>query len=659
MNDYLELLDFFLIKNSFFIELSLEENWVKQVASEEATYDITKIPNGEKFPIKIFKEYLYEYKTSEATKVFTKLRSLKSGERYTHELKLKEKDSYQWFKIIFVKNENGNFYGMVQNVNTRLESDVKIKHQGEQNLFILDNIREFVAQYDINGNLIYYNPSFRKQFFPDSVDKYTISTDSTGEKWFNDCLIPPYHSESVAYYESLYDEQHVYIQWFNRSIVVDGEVQSVISLGVDISDMQRSKERLEFELYHDEETGFYNRRGLNRLFNELKETAFDMYYLSISSLNSVNDIYGYEASHELVEEITMLLREVEANGIRIGKLSDSVYVLVNDRLQTNRKRFEGRIFDFLNRSIRLKNFVLYVTADISMVAYPEDTSDVGSLLSYGHLTLNKIRTLRNTRILRFRKSFYKETFEETTLMNDLRQAIDNDDIRLVYQNIIDIQTGKIAYVETLARWNHPVKGPISPSKFFQLANQSYLAIDLDFSIIDKSTQNFVEMKKLPEYQDTTLTINVTPKSFMYDLFGERLLEILRKNKVDAADVCIEVSENSFIKDDNEYLDRVNYLNSQNIIIAIDDFGRKYSSLGILGSINFDVIKVDKVFVDALHLNQTNTIMKMLVQLGKDLDRKIIVEGVETKEQVEILKNLGYRYIQGYVFSKPYAFLLAD
>lgn len=647
-----ELLDFFQIKNTFFIELSLKEDWISHVTSDFVDYDIAQSDQFSKKSLEELKESLFEDNTNDLEKLKNNLLKLKRGERYTHEFKFKNKDSFEWFKIIFAVLDNGNYGGMVQNITSRLEKDFQLKFQGEQNTYILDNINEVVVQYAMDGNLIYANPSFSEKFIPDIFEKYTNMTNSTQEEWFQDCLVPPYHSSSVAYYENLVDSQDVYIQWDNIGIVIDDVVHSVISIGRDISEMQHSRRQLIYELNHDDRSGFYNRRGILKVLNELKDSEFDFYYLYVSSPGSVFDIYGEKTSDELLEHIYEAFRDFENRGYIVGRFRNNEYVIINSDL-SKRELLENNLFNHMNLSLKINNNSFYVTSDIGVVNYPKDTTDIEQVLRYGFLTMNQAYQNRNTQILRFKPEYFQESVDEVELINSLRHAIDNDDVFIVYQDVIDIETNEIAYVETLARWKHPQKGYISPSTFFALANNSYMAIDLDVKITEKTLRAFREMRKQDKYKNAILTINITPKTFMYDSFDDIFLNLVKQYGFNNEDICIEISENTFVKDEFDFIFRVNQVKKHNIMIAIDDFGKKYSSLGVLDNINFDIIKVDKSFLDTLNSNSTQIILSMIKKLSVESNSKVIVEGVEDKKQLSCLKDIGFRYIQGFYFSKPY------
>lgn len=653
IKEFQAFLDFFKLTNIFMVELSIEENWIRSASTDSFLDDGFFYQADKQYPLTTFFDVVHESSHPTVHHSFTELKELPVGERYTYEYQLKYPEyEDRWFKNISIKTDEDRYLVLVQNISMRKNSEEEIRYRKDQNAIILDNIKEFVAQYNASGNLIYSNPAFNHRFFPEKVSRYSINTDSHDEQWFIDCMSEPYHSESVAYYKSLNDDSEIYIKWVNQALRVNQRVESVISVGVDVTKMQKSQEKLLYQLYHEERTGFLNPRGMNKKFEELSGNPFDLYYLKVSNIKRLHDLYESDVVTKFTDRISEMLRQQEASGLIVGCLYIDEYVIINDLRQHSRKSLERNLFNLMNQLITVDGNSHYVTTDIGSVSYPKDSDNLQSLLRYGGIAANYGREQRINRISRFSYVLYQQVRDDVSLINDLRKAMDRDEITIVYQEIIDSRTDKVAYLESLARWNNPQLGNIPPSRFFDLAARSYLGIELDFLIIKNSLLNFKELKKIERYKESILTFNITPRTLLSPSFAQDLERLVNEEEVRIEDICVEISEKTFVDYQQNYLRQINLLKSKNIKIALDDFGREYSSLGVINHINFDIIKVDKWFVDTLHVQSTQTILLMMNRLSHDLSCKIIVEGVETQQQLFSLKAMGYRYIQGYIYSRP-------
>lgn len=649
-----EFLDFFQLSQTAFVEISLKRISIKFVKSIQLDSSINIVDDFVEYPIADFHTFLYGDSVTKIHEKMDQYLALKYGERHDDEFQIIGTDEkIHWLRLTVIRVDEDCFKGMLQDVTSRKERDNQLKHQDIQNEMILNNISEFVVLYDEKGDLIYGNSSFYNHFFPGEENIFNINNATNKEEqWFANCFKEPYHFDNIAYYKNLRSNENVYIKWYNRALFVDGEITSVISVGMDVSEIQKSNERLEYELYHDSATGFLNQRGLIKRLEELKETSFDLYYLQMSRYISLQDFYGNDIVSHLMMQYHNVLHGLRNAGLIIGVMDDGKYVLINTLQSYSRANLQRNLFHEMNRLFSSDNYSIYVTTDIGMVNYPEDTDDLTAVIQYGNITVHVARQQRMDRILRYRDEFFESTREEIEMIKDLRKTMDNNEISLVFQDIIDLNTEKVAYVETLARWYHPDKGSISPLHFFELAQRSYLGVELDFQIIKKALVKFKSFCTLKRYEQAILTINVSPKTFLHPNFADGMYDVAASIGVNPQRICIEISENTFASEDKNYQHQTDAIKAYAFKVALDDFGRHYSSLALINQINFDIIKIDKAFVDTLDKPATQSILEMLYQLSKHLKCEIIVEGVETKEQVEKLQAIGYNYIQGYYFSKP-------
>ncbi|WP_154223629.1 EAL domain-containing protein [Marinicella rhabdoformis] len=233
------------------------------------------------------------------------------------------------------------------------------------------------------------------------------------------------------------------------------------------------------------------------------------------------------------------------------------------------------------------------------------------------------------------------------LESELRTAIGNQQIETVYQPINDIATGDIAGFEALSRWEHPDKGVISPFEFITLAEETDLIVDVGRLVFERACQ---VLSRLPEHY--FININVSPKQLDNDLFLQHVVNLMKQNGVAPSRLKLEITETMVVdfEQANEWIHKCKALGFP---ICADDFGTGHSGMQQLVELDFDVLKVDQVFIRNMFENKKYaTVLQSIARIGTDLGMKLVAEGVEEKEQYQSLKLLGFDYGQGYYFGRP-------
>lgn len=233
------------------------------------------------------------------------------------------------------------------------------------------------------------------------------------------------------------------------------------------------------------------------------------------------------------------------------------------------------------------------------------------------------------------------------LESELRTAISNQQIETVYQPINDIDTGVIAGFEALSRWEHPEKGVISPFEFITLAEETDLIVDVGRLVFERACQ---VLRQLPEHY--FININVSPKQLDNDLFLKHVVNLMKENGVAPSRLKLEITETMVVdfEQANEWIQKCKALGFP---ICADDFGTGHSGMQQLVELDFDVLKVDQVFIKNMFENKKYaTVLQSIARIGADLGMKLVAEGIEEKEQYQSLKLLGFDYGQGYYFGRP-------
>jgi diguanylate cyclase len=245
--------------------------------------------------------------------------------------------------------------------------------------------------------------------------------------------------------------------------------------------------------------------------------------------------------------------------------------------------------------------------------------------------------------------FYKVN-QKLELVNEIKQAIDQHEFYLDYQPIFDQRTNEIVILEALVRWNHPQKGTIYPGLFIPIAEESGFMQALDHIILNQAFLDYQSVIKADH--KPKLSINISPIMLLKHDFSMRLSQLIEQYHINSHQIIIEISENTFMNNIEQSIIQINQLKALGVLVALDDFGREFSSLSILNQVDFDLIKIDRQFVVNLSSETNQEIIKMVRKITRLKDKHLIVEGVETIEQVNILSSLDCHLMQGYFYARP-------
>jgi len=252
----------------------------------------------------------------------------------------------------------------------------------------------------------------------------------------------------------------------------------------------------------------------------------------------------------------------------------------------------------------------------------------------------------------FTDKMHDDIREKSEIEADLYHAQDNNELYLVYQPQINIQTGNISGAETLIRWKHPTKGEIRPDKFIGCAEENGLIYPIGSWVIREALKQ-CENWHIGHNSMPKISINISPKQLRHENFLPEVEELISDFEIGPTTIEFELTESLFIDNDPHTLSILNRLNQLGISIAIDDFGKGYSSLSYLKNLPIQTLKIDQLFIKDLNRNDDSiAIVKAIIAMGHALNKIVVAEGIESIEQLEILKELGCDYAQGYLISRP-------
>jgi len=424
------------------------------------------------------------------------------------------------------------------------------------------------------------------------------------------------------------------------------------------SEKNRQKvKRLEF---HDALTGLPNRTLLlDRLESatlraQRNKSMMALLMVDIDNLKLINETLGHNNGDKVISSVATRLQKKIRDTDTLSRSGGDEFNLIIENIQ--KLEDVGLMAEKFSRTIEHSMTIMdqdiHIKASIGISIYPQDGTDIGSLLSNADSALYRAKEKGGNTYEFYSPELGKKARRRLELENNLRRALDNDELVVYYQPKVDLITGEASGMEALVRWNHPQQGIIPPDEFIPIAEETGLIIQLGQQVIEKSCSQFKywQNKKIPV---TNISINVSARQFKEQDLVTLLQKTLQKHQLDATHIELELTESTLLKNENQAESILNQLHNMGVKISIDDFGTGYASLSYLKRLPIDIIKIDKSFIDGiLHDPDDIAIVNAIFGLAKGFEIKLVAEGIETAGQLKKITELGIDYGQGYFWSPP-------
>ncbi|MCP4303930.1 MAG: EAL domain-containing protein [bacterium] len=423
------------------------------------------------------------------------------------------------------------------------------------------------------------------------------------------------------------------------------------------------QQKLSYLARYDPLTGLINRYmfsdRLQRAITRARRTEelVALMFLDLDDFKTVNDHYGHATGDALLKQVAKRIVGAVRESDSVARIGGDEFtvILENGTRLEDAGQVAEKILDAVAEPYLVGSRELRVTTSIGIAMYPLDGDTSQALLRDADIAMYSAKAAGSNNYQYFTSQLRQSASDRLRLIDGLRRAVaTGDGLRLVYQPWIDTDTGDVAGVEALLRWEHPELGIVPPERFVALAEQTDLIVPLGVWAMHQAC------RQLKTWHDSGLekfavSINVSPRQLRRGNLADIVEQTLQRTKLDASWLKLELTETTLV-DDTEVAHRtLERLRTLGVSIAIDDFGTGYSSLSYLKSFPIDAIKIDREFVrDAVTDADTATVSESMVALAKKLRLEVIAEGVETREQLEMMRGFGCNLVQGYYLSRPLA-----
>lgn len=420
------------------------------------------------------------------------------------------------------------------------------------------------------------------------------------------------------------------------------------------------EQRLRYLSHHDPMTSLPNRFH----FLEYLSAAIDrrgssnellaVIYIDVDRFKTINDSLGYEAGNFLLQRIGKRLLECIGQDGIAARIAADEFALVHQSF-FNRQQMRSwlqDVLDALDKPYFIQDCSLYFSVSIGVAVYPDDGSDAGELLGKADIATYRAKDEGGKGYLFFEPAMAVRLEERLTLERNMRLGLERSEFFLTYQPQLELATGRIVGMEALIRWNSSERGLISPASFIPLAEETGFILPMSEWVLHQACRQ-VQLWRNAQLPAVRVAVNISARQFHDD----HLLEIIR-NALDTYQLPpefleIEITESTIIRDSAKAAKIFGQIQNFGIKIALDDFGTGYSSLSYLKSFKTDYLKIDQSFIRSITENENSrTIVSAIIAMADKLSIKTIAEGVETREQFELLKALGCHMVQGYFIGRP-------
>jgi len=447
----------------------------------------------------------------------------------------------------------------------------------------------------------------------------------------------------------------------NASFNPDGFVDKRVILFSDVTARKESDERIWMQANYDALTGLPNRNlfreHLKRDIRNSRRSGVPtaLMFLDLDGFKDVNDTLGHDMGDLLLKEAAQRLRNCVRDVDTVARLGGDEFTVILADMQdeNNADRVARHILVRMAEPFRLGGETAYVSASIGITFYPDDAVELEDLLKNADQAMYAAKMSGKNLYRYFTASMQEAAQARMRMANDLRGALADNQIEVVYQPIVELPTGAIRKAEALMRWQHPRLGTVGPISFIAVAEESGMITALGNWIFQEAARQAADWREKyhPEFQ---ISINISPMQFRKDGIDYSVwFEQLKALGMSGQGIVVEITEGLLLDANDNVKDQLLGLRDAGIEVALDDFGTGYSSLSYLKKFDIDYIKIDQSFVRSLTAESDDlALCEAITVMAHKLDIRVIAEGIETEHQCSLLESVGCDYGQGYLFSRP-------
>lgn len=452
----------------------------------------------------------------------------------------------------------------------------------------------------------------------------------------------------------------------NRQLMVEltpvsyhNQITEIIGYVSDVTDLMNAKKNIEYMAYHDLLTNLPNRRKFEMDFSKLismnDSKKIAVFFCDIDRFKTINDSFGHAVGDLFLMEVAnMLLKEFSSVGSIYRFAGDEFIILLNNQTDDSIVEHANRLLMLFDQTISLpSNINIYATCSVGISIYPDHSRTENELVTFADISMHNAKKNGRNHFRIYDSTIETKRKENVLIENELRFALLNNEFRLVFQPKLNLKTNSFDSMETLIRWDSPKFGFVSPERFISIAEETGLIVKMDEWVLKNACIQCKKWNEMALTNSIKVAVNISPVHFRLANFDQKVKGILEETGLSPELLEIEIIETSFIDNMNECIKSLKSLKDMGVSIAIDDFGKGFSSLNYLRTFPVQTLKIDRSFINEMTQNDENfAIVRAIINLAHELKLKVVAEGIETLDVLEKLRLINCDYVQGYYLSKP-------
>lgn len=537
--------------------------------------------------------------------------------------------------------------------------------------FALDQAN-IVSITDANGIITYVNDAFAKgtgfQVSELLGQNHRIlkCQNKTKEEWAK--IWETIHKGNVWRGEILNTKKDGTVFWVDTTIVPfighDGSVFQYIAIHHDITDRKLAEEQLTHDAFYDNLTGLPNRalylaRIEQKIFAyNIKQDGYPILFcINIDNFKRINHSIGNEAGDNILIIFSQRLKQFSDKDAIITRLgADNFSILLNHLLSIEEAvDYAYRLLEYVGDPIPIGGYEIYLTASCGISAFGLGGKEADVLLRNAEIAMFHAKSQKVGTVSVFNQAMQEKIHFQLEIQNDLKKALNHNEISVYYQPILDLKTNRIGHWEALVRWRHPQRGMVSPAEFIPLAEDSGLIVPITRFVLEQ-TANVIEEVQIKKGKQISIAVNLSPQVFFDQNIFHWIVDLHKERNIPYTSLQVEITESLAMKNLTETVPILSNLIDIGVKVALDDFGTGFSSLSYLEKLPLSILKIDKSFLNNVHVGSKESFLLIsIINMAHDLGYSVVAEGVEELEQLELLKSYDCDEIQGYWLSKPIPF----